>query len=64
MKNEDTEQTTGFASMIIRVPHENLIALLKNSGKDGLFERQAQKANQELMQTGSEGAGLELEKTT
>ena len=32
VKNEDTEQTTGFASMIIRVPQENLIALLRNSG--------------------------------
>ena len=54
VKNEDTEQTTGFASMIHK---ENLIALLRNSGKDGLFVRQTQRANQEFMQTGSEGAG-------
>ena len=39
VKNEDTEQTKGFASMIIRVPQENLIALLRNPGKDGLFVR-------------------------
>ena len=34
VKNENDEQTTGFASMIIRVPEENVILLLKNSGKD------------------------------
>ena len=45
--------------MIIRVPQENVILLLKNSGKDGLFVRQTQRANQELMQTRSEGAGAE-----
>ena len=59
MKNEIDEQTTGFASMIIRVPQENVIHLLKNPGKDGLFVRQTQTANQELMQTRAE-----LKKTT
>ena len=58
MKNENEEQTTGFASKIIRVPQENVIPLLKNTGKD-LFVRQTQRANQELMQTKSEGAGAE-----
>ena len=51
VKNEDTEQTTGFASMIIPVPQKNVILLLRNSGKDGLVVRQTQRANQELMQT-------------
>ena len=63
VKNGDTEQTTGLASMFIRVPQENLIALLRNSRKDGLFVRQTQRANQELMQTGSEDQ-KQLEKTT
>ena len=57
VKNEDSEQTTGFASMTIRVPQEKVIPLLRNSGKDGLFVRQTQRANQELMQTESVGAG-------
>ena len=35
--NEDSQQTTGFASMTIRVPQENVIPLLRNSRKDGLF---------------------------
>ena len=59
VKNENDEQTTGFASMRIRVLHENVIALRKNSGKDGLLVRQTQRANQELMQTRSEGVGAE-----
>ena len=29
MKNENDEQTTGFASMIIRVPQENVIPLVE-----------------------------------
>ena len=33
VKNENTEQTTGFASMIIRVPQENLIPLLIRKGR-------------------------------
>ena len=59
VRNENDEQTTGFASMIIRVPQENVIPLLRVSGKDGLFVRRTQRANQELMQTRSEGAGTE-----
>ena len=61
VKNYNDEQTTGFASMIIRVPQEKVSHLWKNSGK-GLFVRQTQRANQELMQTRSEV--LELKKTT
>ena len=34
VKNENDGQTTGFASMIIRVPQENVIPLLKNPRKD------------------------------
>ena len=48
--------------MIIRVPQQNVIPLLRNSGKDGLFLRQIQRANQGLKQT--ESVGLELEKTS
>ena len=59
VKNEDTEQTAGFVSTIIRVPQENVIPLLRSSGKDGLFVRQTQRANQELMQAKSEGAAAE-----
>ena len=60
VKNENDEQTTGFASVMIRVRQENVILLLKKSGKDGLFVRQTQRANQELLQTRSEGAGAEV----
>ena len=59
VKNENDEQTTGFASMIIRVPQENVFPLLENPGKDGFFVRQTQRANQELMQTRADGAGTE-----
>ena len=45
--------------MIIRVPQENVIPLLKNSEKDGLFVKQTQRANQGLMQTRPEGAGAD-----
>ena len=34
MVNENDDQTTGFASMIIRVPQENVILLLKTEEKD------------------------------
>ena len=57
VKNKDTEQTTGFEPTIIRVPQENVIPLLGNSGKHGLFVRQTRRANQELTQTESVGAG-------
>ena len=40
VKNEDSEESTGFASMIIRVQEENVALLLRNSGKNGLFVRQ------------------------
>ena len=43
VKNENDEQTTGFASKIIRVPQKNVILLLRNSRKDGLL-RQTQRA--------------------
>ena len=57
VKNEGAEEATGFASMKIRVPEENVAPLLKNSGKNGLFVRQTQRASEELMQTESLGAG-------
>ena len=57
VKNENDEQTTGFSSMIIRVPQENVFPLLENPGKDGFFVGQTQRANQELMQTRADGAG-------
>ena len=43
--------------MIFRVPQENVILLWRNSGKVGLFVRQTQRTNHELMQTESVGAG-------
>ena len=45
VKNEDTEETKGFVSMIIRFPQENMTPLLKNSGKNGLFREANSESN-------------------
>ena len=46
-----------FASMIVRVPEEYVTLLLRNTGKNGLLVRQAQRANPEHVQTERSGAG-------
>ena len=57
VKNEDSEESTGFASMIIRVQQEEVTPLLKSSAKNGLFVRQNQRASQDTTQTESLGVG-------
>ena len=55
VKNKDSEESTGFASMIIRVQEENVAPLLRNPGKNGLFVRQTERASQDMTQTESLG---------
>ena len=57
VKNEESEESTGFAQMIIRVQEEDVIPLLRNSGKNGLFVRQTHRTSQDPSQLEALGVG-------
>ena len=57
VKNDETEESTGFAQMIIRVQEEVVLPLLRNSGKNGLFVRQTHRTSQDPTQLEALGVG-------